>query len=293
MSPLESESPAGAPARRDARLRAWVLAYLRHAPVALCIRELNRLLALEALCPAGPGCARSPVLDVGCGDGFWWTLYRAPSQEVYGADVSPSEVRQARRRIEAAVIDVSRDVPFPAVKFQEVIGNCSLEHVRDIDAALRNLRRCAADGARLILFVPAPGWAYHGLVQGVLLRHFPRLAMMVSGAINGFFQHWHLYAVPVWKAIIESNGWKVAQVHGLGGARSEFLHRLFLPVALPGFLVKSLCGVYPNRLLRWVPDGLLAPLSGLVEWALQVPLVPADDPKAYEYMFIAEPEPLT
>ena len=31
----------------------------------------------------------------------------------------------------------------------------------------------------------------------------PRVAMALSGALNGFFQHWHLYDEKVWRRLLE------------------------------------------------------------------------------------------
>lgn len=264
-------------------IERWVYAYLRHAPLSLTLREINRLIAAEAVATK-----RGPVLDVGCGDGFWWTLRDANRRDVYGIDISASEVAQAQHRINAALTDVSAERPFPGTQFEEIIGNCSLEHVPDIDAALRNLRRAAASNARLVMFVPTPRWAYHGRIQSWLLAHAPRVAMSLSGALNGFFQHWHLYDAKVWTRLLAQNGWKVRATYGLGSARSEFLFRLFMPPAFLSFLAKKLTGFYPSRLARYVPDRLLAPAAKLVRWAVSDPLVPADSPTAYEYLIIAD-----
>jgi SAM-dependent methyltransferase len=277
-----SASPSPAPDE----LRTWARAYLRQAPLSLCLRELNRLIAIKSAEAGGP--ALSPVLDVGCGDGFWWTLRKADGRDVYGIDISEREVGQAVARIRAAVSDVSREVPFAPLRFQQIIGNCSLEHVPDIDGALKNLRAAAAPGARLVMFVPTPSWAYQGLMQGALLRHAPRVAMMISGMFNGFFQHWHLYDEAVWRHLLERTGWSVRSVQGLGSKRSEFMFRLFLIPALGQFLVKSLTGRYPARLYRYLPKAALTPLVKLMEWALTDPLVPSDSSSAYEYMIIAD-----
>ncbi len=274
------EPEDGAPSD-DVVLR-WALAYLRHAPLSLTLREINRLVALETV-----GKHRGPVLDVGCGDGFWWTM-KDDSREVYGIDISAREIAQAQKRIHAEIADVSREPPFAGTTFGEVIGNCSLEHVPDIDAALSNLRRAASDDARLLMFVPTPRWAYQGKMQRALLRHAPRVAMAVSGALNGFFQHWHLYDEKVWRRLLEQHGWRVRSTYGLGSARSEFLFRLFMPPAFVQFVAKSLTGFYPAKLARYVPDAAIAPLAKLVRWAVSDPIVPADSPHAYEYFIIAE-----
>src|SRR3954467_3153751 len=133
----------------DEQIERWAYEYLRHAPLSLTLREIHRLVAVEAV-SSGEG----PVLDVGCGDGFWWTLRDHDDREIYGIDISAREIAQAKKRINASVTDVSKETPFPDTKFQQIIGNCSLEHVPDIDAALANLRKAAATGARLVMFVP-------------------------------------------------------------------------------------------------------------------------------------------
>jgi SAM-dependent methyltransferase len=269
----EIGAPKGAPTHDD--VLRWALAYLRHAPLSL-------LVALESV-----GGTVGPVLDVGCGDGFWWTV-RDDSREIYGIDISAREIAQAKKRINAELSDVSHEPPFAGVKFAEVIGNCSLEHVPDIDAALANLRASAADNARLILFVPTPRWAYHGRIQALLLAHAPRLAMALSGALNGFFQHWHLYDSKVWTRLLETHGWHVREIHGLGSARSEFLFRAFMPPAFVQFLAKQVTGFYPAKLARFLPDAAIAPFAKLVRWAVSDPVVSAESPHAYEYLIIAE-----
>ncbi len=274
------EPEDGAPSDED--VLRWALAYLRHAPLSLTLREINRLVALETV-----GKHRGPVLDVGCGDGFWWTM-KGDNREVYGIDISAREIAQAQKRITAELADVSREPPFAGTKFGEVIGNCSLEHVPDIDAALSNLRRAATDDARLLMFVPTPRWAYQGKMQGALLRRAPRVAMAIAGALNGFFQHWHLYDEKVWRRLLEQHGWRVRATYGLGSARSEFLFRLFMPPAFAQFLAKSITGFYPAKLARFLPDAAIAPLAKLVRWAVSDPIVPADSPHAYEYLIVAE-----
>jgi len=268
----------------DDEILRWALAYLRHAPLSLSLREINRLVAFQSFQTRQP--KQGPVLDVGCGDGFWWTV-REDDREIYGIDISASEIAQARERIHAELTDVSQEQPFRGTKFEEIIGNCSLEHVPDIDAALSNLRRAASSTARLLMFVPTPRWAYQGNIQSFLLKRAPRIAMALSGALNGFFQHWHLYDAKVWQRLLEQNGWRVETVVGLGSARSEFLFRAFLPPAFVEFVIKKVTGFYPSRLARLVPDAAIAPLARLVRWAVNDPIVAADSPHAYEYLIVA------
>ncbi|CAN5811379.1 hypothetical protein BH11MYX2_BH11MYX2_12290 [soil metagenome] len=267
----------------SAQIDEWIRAYLAHAPLSLTLREVNRLIAMEAA-STGEG----PILDVGCGDGFWWTLRDHDARQVFGIDISASEIAQAKKRITASLTDVSSTQPFPGTHFKQIIGNCSLEHVPDIDGALENLRKAAATGARLVMFVPTPRWAFQGRAQQWLLDHAPRVAMTVAGALNGFFQHWHLYDAKVWTRLLAQHGWNVRAVYGLGSARSEFLFRLFMPPAFAQFVAKKITGKYPSRLARYLPSFALTPAAKLVKWAVSDPLVPANSPTAYEYMIVAD-----
>jgi SAM-dependent methyltransferase len=288
LRPVPNPPAEAASALTDDEILRWALAYLRHAPLSLSLREINRLVAFHAFQLRQP--KHGPVLDVGCGDGFWWTVReddRQKAEEVYGIDISASEIAQARERIHAELTDVSQETPFRGTKFEEIIGNCSLEHVPDIDAALSNLRKAASDRARLLMFVPTPRWAYQGNTQKLLLKYAPRIAMSVSGALNGFFQHWHLYDAKVWQRLLEQHGWRVETTVGLGSARSEFLFRAFLPPAFVEFVVKKVTGFYPSRLARILPDSVLTPFAKLVRWAVSDPIVPADSPHAYEYLIVA------
>jgi SAM-dependent methyltransferase len=294
VMPLEPDAPTGddgAPlgaSPEGAVLRRWVRAYLRHAPLSLAIRELNRLIAIHRI-EGADAALRDPVLDVGCGDGFWWSVRGTGGRRVLGIDVSAPEVKSARGHIDAVVADVAERPPSGG-PYRQIIGNCSLEHVRAIDSALKNLRAVAADDAQLVMFVPAPQWAYQGVSQSWLLARMPRVAMSIAGALNGFFQHWHLYELPVWQQLLAQNGWKVRGAWGVGSARSEFLFRLFLPASFAGFLVKQIVGVYPERALAAVPDRALAPLEALATWALASPIGPAGSAHAYEYAILATPD---
>ena len=267
--------------------RELVLEYIRIAPLALCIREINRFLAFDILKRERIIDADAPVLDVGCGDGFWWTLQDVEGRSIYGVDISSAEITRAQRHINAAMADISQTRPFPDINFPTIVANCSLEHVLDIDGALSVMSDCATDDGQLVMFVPAMKWFYQGHIQKYLLTHYPRIAMTLSGMVNGFFQHWHLYSIPVWRSILAQNNWEVTHVYGLGNARSEMLFRLLLPMSVPGFFFKGLTGFYPNRALKLVPDALLGPTSEVVRWIMTNPVVAGESPDAYEYVIVA------
>lgn len=128
--------------------------YYALAPSAVLIRTAEAEL-FSAL-PAEP-----PILDLCCGDGFFSSLICPGGVEV-GCDLSLLALQKAHNRgqyRQVVCADVTKRIPFQDKGFQTVMSNSSLEHVSDIDASLREIRRVLKPGGRLI-FTLASNYAY-------------------------------------------------------------------------------------------------------------------------------------
>ncbi|HEY7077161.1 MAG TPA: class I SAM-dependent methyltransferase [Solirubrobacteraceae bacterium] len=125
------------------------------------------------------------VLDAGCGTGRnlaeFGRLGRAQ-----GVDPSPQAIDFCRRRGLSEVREASLEaLPFAAGTFDVILLTDVLEHVGDDAAALAELRRVAAPGARLVITVPAYRWLWsaHDDSHHHLRRYTaPRLRARVRGA---------------------------------------------------------------------------------------------------------------
>jgi SAM-dependent methyltransferase len=226
----------------------------RAVPLSLALREANRYAVLREHL-SGYLLRSNTLLDVGCGDGTWWHAMSDYPFRVVGVDLSARELRIAASRIHRVVL---ADVASPNFKqtlersnvpteYECVIANCSLEHVENITAALENIFAMMKPNSTLILFVPTPTWALQGRFMNFLMPRSRRIAMTLSGAVNGFFQHWHLYHRNVWCAILRDAGFEPADVIPMGNRKTEFLFRLMLLPAFFAFLFKTVVGHYPNR----------------------------------------------
>ncbi len=124
------------------------------------------------------------ALDLGCGDGRLTGELRA--ERVTGADVSEVALQRARGRLpEAAFVQVAPDEPLPFADagFDLVLCAETLEHVRDVQGLLSELRRVLAPGGRLAVTTPA-----HGRLTGldVLVRGFERRFEPLSPHVRFF-----------------------------------------------------------------------------------------------------------
>jgi len=96
------------------------------------------------------------ALDLGCGDGRLTAELRARS--LVGADVSSGALERARIRLpEATLVRVDPDepLPFEDASFDLVLCAETLEHVRDVQLLLSEVRRVLRPGGHLAITTPA------------------------------------------------------------------------------------------------------------------------------------------
>ena len=112
--------------------------------------EANRQ-AIVALADPRPG---GRLLDCGCGDGeFSMALAaRHEAREVHGIEAVPDRVRTAAGRgMIVAQADLEARWPYPDGHFDVVHANQLLEHLRQSDHFLRELRRVLAPGGYALI----------------------------------------------------------------------------------------------------------------------------------------------
>jgi len=112
------------------------------------------------------------ALDLGCGDGRLTAELRA--EELVAADVSEVALERARARLPSArTVPLAPDEPLPLEdgSFDLVLCAEMIEHVRDVQLLLSEVRRVLRPGGRLAVTTPA-----HGRLCGldVLTRGFER-----------------------------------------------------------------------------------------------------------------------
>lgn len=108
------------------------------------------------------------LLDVGCGDGFWTSIFRELGFEATGVDVSPGGIAAARSKYSAStflVADADEPLPFEAGSF-DVIFCRAISHFGEPDL---EITRVTSLIPRLMALI-APGGvllaAYHTVRDG-------------------------------------------------------------------------------------------------------------------------------
>ena len=141
---------------------------------------------VKALAPA------DRALDLGVGDGRVASLIDAA--QLVGADVSQVALDRARTRLPGAdlvLIEPDEPLPFGDNEFDLVTCIETLEHVRDVQLALSEIRRVLRPGGRLALTTPASA-RWRVLFRGVEhpfsphIRSFTRRSLRTTLETMGF-----------------------------------------------------------------------------------------------------------
>ena len=143
------------------------------------------------------------VLDVGCGDGGASAALAEHGATVHGFDLDPRRVEGGVERARARglqvhlstadVTDASTlgafDGPYDLILFRDV-----LEHIPDVDAAMRNCGARLADGGAIVVIYP-PYWSPFGGHQQIL--HPPKKFGLRWAKLP--FVHW--LGLGAWRAL--------------------------------------------------------------------------------------------
>jgi len=159
-----------------------------------------------------------PLLDFGAGDGsFASALFEHVS---FGADNDPEALEVARQfGVYDRLIQVAGSlIPLPDGAAGAVFSNSVLEHVLDLPAVLRELRRVLAPGGALVFTVPIAAFTDQ------MATYFGR---RVAERVNLEASHRNLLDPDGWTTLLTAHGFRVEEIRRYQPPRFTFWYRMF------------------------------------------------------------------
>jgi SAM-dependent methyltransferase len=155
---------------------------------------------------------REPVLDVGCGDGQFFSLLWPTLKTVVGVDHDPHVAAAARntgvyREVHVASAD---RLPLASNSMDSAFANCSLEHMDRLPAVLRSIHRALRPGSPFLLSVVTDKFSEWRTLS-LLLRQVGELTRAES--VDRDFDAYHHLVNPLppdgWATSLEDAGFRV------------------------------------------------------------------------------------
>ncbi len=150
---------------------------------------------------------RKPVLDIGCGDGFFaQTVFIAVS---IGLDIPGSRMKELKNvGIYKKLVEYDGSkIPFSNNTFPTIISNCVFEHIEDVGRVLAEIYRVLRPGGTFVVSVMAKPWEEH-LFGSIFLGNSYKQYMQKKQV------HVHLYTSNQWKEVCTRAGFQIKKCIG-------------------------------------------------------------------------------
>jgi len=164
--------------------------------------------------------AKTLVVDMGCGNGTFLSLFQGRGWELYGSDFSPTAIAFAQKNhpdISFSLADaqsLSGELTSRLGQFDVVLSTEVIEHVYNPRGFLRTCNSLLKPGGTIVLTTP-----YHGYLKN--------LALALTGKLDEHFTVlWDHGHIKFWSAktitkVLEETGF--GEIHITGGGRIPWL----------------------------------------------------------------------
>jgi SAM-dependent methyltransferase len=154
---------------------------------------------------------KSPVLDVGCGDGHFASIAFDQPLDV-GIDPWEGPIKQAAGfgGYRTLVRGDGGKMPFPDDYFSSALSNSVLEHIPHIDQVLEETSRVLKPGALFLFCVPNPAYLTELSIPGIMEKlRLSGLGMRYTDWFRRISRTHHADPPEVWQSRLECAGFSL------------------------------------------------------------------------------------
>lgn len=248
-------------------VESFLKEYLKERPLFLSLIRAKEADLYQKYLPF-----KHPVLDVGCGDGFFAKVTFGKLD--VGLDLDDSRIKEARRLgiYKKFVTYDGKHIPFPDKSFSTVVSNCVLEHVEDLSSLLTEIHRVLKPGGLFLTTVMAKPWEDY---------------LFGTKLFGGWYKKWirkkqvhrNLLSKSAWDTMFGRRGFRIIEAKGYlsptACALIDVCHYISLPSLISYVLFRKwvifpkLTSMYP---IKWftsiLSEDVEASKSGAVFYVL-------------------------
>ncbi len=219
-------------------LKRIIHLYLKNQPAFFSlIRPIEGLLFQKNI-----SLIKFPILDFGCGDGFFAkTVFEKIKIDV-GIDlIENNKVNKARKNnvYKKIVLYDGNKLPFKDNSFNTIISNCVLEHVPQINDSLAEIYRVLKPNGYFIASVITNKWEdylFGTKILGGFYKNFMRKKQ----------EHCQLLTVNEWKEKFVLSGFKIEKIIGYLNRETVSLIDIFHYLSVPYLITNYFSFFYPE-----------------------------------------------
>ena len=159
------------------------------------------------------------ILDLGCGDGRLGRIFlsnRKPS-DLTGVDIDLDEVSMAaEQRVYGALYCASASsLPEKNAAFNQVVSNCVLEHIPEIDQVICEVGRVLKKGGEFIFTVPQKHFhAFLPLAKLLSFLHCEKWKIAYCLHIDKRLSHFNYLSIDEWDRMLMRYSLQIVQTNG-------------------------------------------------------------------------------
>lgn len=232
----------------------FLKAYLCERPLFLSLLRAKEAALYQKYLPL-----KHPILDFGCGDGFFAKVafghHRLTRIIDVGLDIKESRMEEARKLniYKKIIVYDGKRIPFPNEYFSTVISNCVLEHVPDLNLVLNEISRVLKPGGLFITTVATKNWEEYllgNIFFGDLYKKWMRRKQ----------QHFNLLRDEVWTDVFTKRRFTIEEKTGYLNKKAVQLIDLFHYLSLSSLLTYRLF----DRWVIWKNKFKIIPLDWFI-----------------------------
>ncbi len=239
------------------KIELFLKRYIKERPLFLSLIRAREAVLFQSCLPL-----EAPILDVGCGDGYFAKVALSNNSQVeksiidVGLDVKGSRIEEAKKInvYKKLVTYEGKNMPFKSNYFSTVVSNCVLEHINDLDLVLKEINRVLKPGGLFQTTVMAAPWErnlFMTKIVGNWYKDFMRKKQV----------HINLLTRKLWDKRFRKAGFQIKRVEGYLSPKACRLIDFCHYTSIPNLISYKLFGkwvLFPKIASTVYPEGWLA-----------------------------------